>query len=89
MDSSNLSNASLVETYAMAVTSGYMCTLCGRVCGRKILQHLKDIHFHDGSKYNCPVCKKVYRTRNSFQCHVSVKHKEWKGGNLARFKIRE
>ena len=88
-----LSNESMLKRYAMAVDGGgYMCTLCGRVCAKKILLHLTDIHFHDGLKYRCPKCKKTYRTRNSFQTHISYKHKEWKkknGGSLDRFVVRE
>ena len=73
------------------VEKGLMCTICGKVYHNRAnaVLHIKDLHFHDGSKYKCPTCQTLHRTRNAFRVHIYMKHKDWKGVDMEKFVVGE
>ena len=60
----------------------YSCSVCGKkskVTSTRTIQKegmMKHIETHiEGLSYSCPVCHKVFRSRNSLTAHKSVYHK--------------
>ncbi len=62
----------------LMTAKGYLCLICSRsrtdLTGIK--QHLQDSHMDTGVRYRCPICRNIYKTKNSFQNHISLKHRE-------------
>ena len=54
----------------------YSCKICGKNSG-KWKTHIKNhIETHlEGLSFNCPVCEKTFRSRNSLSFHKSTKHR--------------
>lgn len=56
---------------------GLRCLLCDRVltnrCSMRI--HYMDLHYDDGTVYQCPTCSSVYKTRNTLKKHISTAHR--------------
>ena len=74
----------LLKYCTVAGTQGStLCTICGKTL-KNIKRHMLDMHFGD-STYYCPPCQRRYKTRNSFESHVTMKHREWRGSDLSKF----
>lgn len=63
------------------VENGILCLICGKVLTTDsgIRIHFRDAHSGATEKFSCPVCKSIYKNRNSFRKHISVYHKELRG----------
>jgi hypothetical protein len=74
----------MIDANIAATDSGFMCKLCGSLLVNRgsLRIHFRDQHFHSAVKYSCPVCKTVYKNRNSMGAHMSVYHKNLKGLKL-------
>ena len=60
----------------------YRCTVCGKkskeTSPRGVQRHdrMKHVETHiDGLSYTCPICQKIFRSKNSLTTHRSVFHK--------------
>ena len=53
----------------------YSCSICGKTSGKK--QHAQNhMETHlQGLSFNCPLCDKTYRSRNTLAMHKSTKHR--------------
>lgn len=60
---------------------GFVCKLCGAVIKHKysMRRHAKESHLSAGVQFCCPLCRTVYKTRNTFTVHVYSNHPELKG----------
>ena len=55
----------------------YSCNLCGKNSGRQVGHCRNHIETHlEGLSFNCPVCEKTFRSRNSLAMHKSTKHRK-------------
>ena len=57
--------------------STYSCKICGQRSGagkRLNMKHHIETHL-EGLSFNCPVCEKTFRSRNSLSVHSSTKHR--------------
>ena len=61
---------------------GYRCNVCGKTSRTNLIPALqkhnmmKHIETHiDGLTFNCPICQKTFRSRNSLSSHKSQNHK--------------
>ncbi|XP_040564412.1 uncharacterized protein [Lepeophtheirus salmonis] len=63
-----------------STVSGVLCLICGNVIRQRgnLRRHFSDRHSADGKIYKCPECQTTYKSKNSFQSHVSQYHKLWK-----------
>ena len=57
----------------------YRCSVCGKNSNGTI-NHKQDMMNHiethiEGLSYTCPLCQKIFRSRNSLTNHRSVYHK--------------
>jgi hypothetical protein len=41
-------------------------------------------HVDERVTYVCPSCRSTYRSKNSFQAHLSQRHKDWKRVDIAK-----
>ena len=54
----------------------HSCQLCGKNSGRNIHNCRNHIETHlEGLSFNCPMCEKTFRSRNSLAMHKSTKHR--------------
>ena len=54
----------------------YSCKICGKNSGRIISNCKHHIETHlEGLSFNCPMCEKTFRSRNSLSNHNSLKHR--------------
>ena len=54
----------------------YFCQICGKNSGRHINNCRNHIETHlEGLSFNCPMCEKTFRSRNSLAMHKSTKHR--------------
>ena len=54
----------------------YSCQICGKNSGRNIYNCRNHIETHlEGLSFNCPMCEKTFRSRNSLAMHKSTKHR--------------
>ena len=53
-----------------------MCIMCNKTCSRKqdIFNHVENIHCP--GNYQCQMCPKVFKSRNSLSVHCNRNHKE-------------
>ena len=65
-----------VNQHFERVSSGvYKCKLCGKIA-KKSIDLKRHIETHiDGVSYECNVCAKTFRSKNSLGCHMTVFHK--------------
>ena len=68
------------EKVLRTTEGGFLCTICGTYLktarGMKI--HLRDRHTV-AQQYRCPICKRIYKNKNSFCNHLYTAHKDVKG----------
>ena len=54
----------------------YFCKLCGKVGGKNITNTKNHIETHlKGISFSCSICGKIFKSRNSLNCHKTVFHK--------------
>ena len=75
-------NAKLDEMIVTNADGTISCSVCGKVAkeGRRPYDTRNNLRNHvethlEGLLYNCPLCDKTFRSRNSLNCHKSLKHK--------------
>ena len=62
----------LVKQYLEKCSDGYTCTFCGKICTGKSsrLDASRHIETHiDGLTYECPICLKTFRSKDSLRNH--------------------
>ena len=62
----------LVKQYLEKCSDGYRCTFCGKICTGKSsrLDARRHIETHiDGLTYECPICLKTFRSKDSLRNH--------------------
>lgn len=53
------------------------CSICGKV-SRDLFAakaHYEAIHFSSGTRYNCQICLKTYKTKGSLAVHMTNQHR--------------
>ena len=80
-----------IEDNVMSTDGGFICVPCGKFMrGRtSIRRHAEDRHVMAGISYQCPMCKIVRGSKNSFQVHIYSHHKELKGIKFEQCAIRD
>ena len=83
-DSGNL-NEMTANSYAKT-DSGFLCLLCGSLLSnlKCFRTHFRDTHFATTERYSCPVCRRIYKNKNSFGNHMSIYHKELRGLDIRK-----
>ena len=77
----------LLRTKTTSTSAGILCLICGSLLKSRpgARQHVRDAHLDGGGRrYRCPVCRNnfLYKNKNSFGNHVSLRHKDLKGLDL-------
>jgi len=68
-------NEKLDEHIEKCEDGSYRCKLCGKTCGLMwTMRYHIETHM-EGLSFNCPICQKSFRSRNSLAKHKSVYHK--------------
>ena len=67
----------MMSEFALPSEQGLVCLKCGSVVKNKgtMKTHMRDKHVNAHLKYRCPVCQRVYGSRNSIANHLSTAHK--------------
>ena len=62
-----------IGIYYVLKMEEHICDVCGLVCvsKRRLTQH-RQTHRDITDKYQCPDCKKLFRTRDKLQRHSSI-----------------
>ena len=81
----------LLRDKVIVTPNGHVCLICGKARSDKkgIRQHMADGHIESGYRYLCPLCKRVYKNKNSFTVHISITpgHGVLKGGDIEQCKV--
>ncbi len=73
--------SNLMKDRVATTEKGFICLICGSsvVHEASMRRHLSDIHLHSHLRYRCPLCKKIYKNKNSLANHLYSYHKDVKG----------
>ena len=64
-----------MNSYLVYGEAGWQCGACGFTGNKSnIKQHIEARHM-DNTNVTCELCGRVYKTKNSLQNHMTLKHK--------------
>ena len=71
---SNMEAKTAVDDLVEKTENGWMCKACGKTTKTSDIRRHAEIHI-EGLSFDCHLCGKTFRSRNSFKTHKSVHHK--------------
>ena len=76
---------SFMKNNVMSTANGFVCLPCGKFISRKdsMRRHAEESHVMAGISYQCPICKNIRGSKNSFKVHIYRHHPELKGIKFA------
>ena len=72
---------SFMRNNVMSTSGGFVCVPCGKfIKGKQSMRrHAEDSHVMAGISYQCPICKIIRGSKNTFKNHIYRVHPELKG----------
>jgi len=82
-----------VQESTTHVGAGILCNICGKVIRHitNVNRHFLDMHavITSAMGYNCPACKRIYKSKNAILGHIYSAHRDWGGKiNVEQFAVQ-
>jgi hypothetical protein len=78
-----------MATAMVESAGGFLCMKCNCFVKLKssMRRHMQENHHQSNIQFSCPMCKRLYKNRNSFSVHIYTTHPELRGADYSRFAV--